>query len=72
MSPQMKLGDKPNKMGRKRWPLVFTEPALNLSPGKIYFLYLLQSHKSKALIFCKSKSKILTGHDDQCLDILVG
>lgn len=23
MSPQMKLGDKPNKIGRKKWKLVF-------------------------------------------------
>lgn len=34
-------------------------------------LYLLQSHKGKTLVFCKSKSKILTKEDGQRVEILM-
>lgn len=52
MSPQMKLGDKPNKIGTKngsKFSLVFTHSAPNLHTGKIYLIYLLQSLLKKEI-----------------------
>lgn len=46
MSPQMKLGDKPNKIGTKngrRFGLVFTYSSPNPYTGKIYLIYLVES-----------------------------
>lgn len=70
MSPQMKLDDKPNKIGRKKWKLVFdvfSYSAPNLYTGKIYFPYLLQSLKrGRHWCFCKSMSRILTEDHGYC------
>lgn len=50
MSLQMKLDDKPNKIGTKKgskFSFVFPYSAPNLHTGKIYLIYLLQSFLKK-------------------------
>lgn len=78
VSPQMKLGDKPNKIGTKKWKYVFFCFHSLCSRSVCWedlcdlFSWVFPEQKKLQCNFHQPISKMLTEGDDYCFQVLVG